>query len=648
VYLPAELIHNVRRSIKQIESAGTPWGVLGVFGVTHDKPRLLRGYCYSTGLQQMLGEPFSAPVAAHTLDELVLIVRRSSGLRFDGKLPGFHLYGADICLESTAAGFKNFIVQAFCIHNTNGIVRLPSGFWKSYYYLRKKWQKELPVRTCCTTITRMAWPVLHRIATEWKERIRPRVRGKRLDHIAQFYDAIRATHPEIHYSSSCPIGTQKIGILGATCETPNLGVSVLATGAIGCMRSAFPDAQLFFLDYARESSVRTITAAGSSARVPLVNMRFSKKLWMSNNITTLLLAAVILRVISVPVVCDRIVQKNNVLREIADTDLFGAVAGGDSFSDLYGWARFLYVALPQILVILLGKRLVLLPQTYGPFRHRWTRAVARWIVSHAERAWSRDRESLAELMGGNRESPDTRRGFCFDLGFGIDSRAPKRVEIEGVCMDAIRQPDLIGVNVSGLLFQNARTARNLFNVRTNYTELVHTVIGVLLTRPETSVLLIPHVYGSGKDSESDVLACEQIFAELRNKYPGRIGVLRGEYDQNEVRYIIGRCGFFVGSRMHACIAAVSQCIPAVSIAYSDKFLGVMRPAGVDALVADARMCPMEHILDIVQRGFDRRAEVAKELQTRLLGIRNRVSSLMRTIPVGTLAVEQASVTSRCR
>ena len=47
-----------------------------------------------------------------------------------------------------------------------------------------------------------------------------------------------------------------------------------------------------------------------------------------------------------------------------------------------------------------------------------------------------------------------------------------------------------------------------------------------------------------------------------------------------MKYLIGQCDFFVGSRMHSCIAAVSQCVPAVSIAYSDKFIGVMATLGL--------------------------------------------------------------------
>jgi polysaccharide pyruvyl transferase WcaK-like protein len=155
---------------------------------------------------------------------------------------------------------------------------------------------------------------------------------------------------------------------------------------------------------------------------------------------------------------------------------------------------------------------------------------------------------------------------------------------------------------------------------------------MLLAKRDAYVVLIPHVYGAETDSESDAVACEKMFEKLRSQYAGRLGVLRGEYNPNEIRHIIGRCGFFVGSRMHACIAAVSQCIPAMSLAYSDKFLGVMRPVGAEALVVDLRTCTVEHLLEVVEHGFDRRAELAEQLCKNIPKARVIIANLLDTVP----------------
>jgi hypothetical protein len=104
-------------------------------------------------LGQFLGEQFEGGREVRTLDEAVLILRKSSGLRFDPELPGFHLYGADICLEAEARRLKCYAISAFCIHNTNGYNLLPRQFWRNYLFLRRKWRSRLPILTSCTEVT---------------------------------------------------------------------------------------------------------------------------------------------------------------------------------------------------------------------------------------------------------------------------------------------------------------------------------------------------------------------------------------------------------------------------------------------------------------------------------------------------------------
>ena len=95
-----------------------------------------------------------------SLDEVVLILRKSSGLRFDPHLAGFHMYGADICLEARRQGRKCYAIAAFCVHNTNQYGMLPFQFWRAYLAMRRKWKAELPIRTTCTEITRWCWPMI--------------------------------------------------------------------------------------------------------------------------------------------------------------------------------------------------------------------------------------------------------------------------------------------------------------------------------------------------------------------------------------------------------------------------------------------------------------------------------------------------------
>ena len=151
VFLPEKWDDKLLFTIKDMESRNVRWGVLGVYGVTGENNDA--GYVYSNGLQRLLGKSGQSE-EVRTLDEVVLVLRKSSGLMFDVLLPHFHLYGTDICLEAKEKNLKNFAINNYCIHNSLPIVALDNDFWECTEYIRRKWRKDLPIRTPVVTIYR--------------------------------------------------------------------------------------------------------------------------------------------------------------------------------------------------------------------------------------------------------------------------------------------------------------------------------------------------------------------------------------------------------------------------------------------------------------------------------------------------------------
>lgn len=424
------------------------------------------------------------------------------------------------------------------------------------------------------------------------------------------------------------VNPKSVGILGATFATPNLGVSALASGAIRCLHKRYPDAKLFFLDYEPEIT-KTVVEEDCELVVPMIQMRFSKRFWLKNNIVVLLLLAVFYRLLPIEFIRTLLKKRNRTFSAICDAELFTAVSGGDSFSDLYGLPRFLYVVLPQVLVLLLGKPLIQLPQTYGPFKGKIAGATARWIVTRSDRAFCRDFSSLNSMFSEKGQgSQPSNASFCYDMAFGIDSSAPAQLAIDGVDVEGREDGSLIGVNISGLLYREAGHKRSSFGIRANYRDTMLAVIDYFIREVDARVLLVPHVMGDEPGDESDLQVCREIYAELKDTYKGKIGVARGVYGPNEIRYIIGKCDFFTGSRMHACIAAWSQCIPAVAIAYSDKFLGVLNTIGVSSLAADARALTQQDLIDRLRAAFHARRETSTRLKAVIPDVRSTVHHML--------------------
>jgi hypothetical protein len=151
VFLPGTWERELVASLEALERTDPEWGVAGVFGVSADGRR--HGCVYSHGLG-VIGTRPRGPVAVRTLDEIVLIVRKSSGLRFDDALPHFHLYGTDICLRAADSGRACYVIPAFCIHNTDQILDLPREFLCCYRHVKDRWRRCLPIQSPCIRISR--------------------------------------------------------------------------------------------------------------------------------------------------------------------------------------------------------------------------------------------------------------------------------------------------------------------------------------------------------------------------------------------------------------------------------------------------------------------------------------------------------------
>jgi len=155
IILPAFWEKELLRSLNYLTEHDPKWGVIGCYGENREYNSCKGyGYMYCIGNKKLLGGLLFHPMPIQTLDEVVLILRKSSGLRFDERLPHYHLYGTDICMTSKSRGMNCYAISAFCIHNTKKIHVLPKEFFECYKYIKRKWYSMLPIETTCIRISK--------------------------------------------------------------------------------------------------------------------------------------------------------------------------------------------------------------------------------------------------------------------------------------------------------------------------------------------------------------------------------------------------------------------------------------------------------------------------------------------------------------
>ena len=406
--------------------------------------------------------------------------------------------------------------------------------------------------------------------------------------------------------------TIKICLTGASFDTPNLGVSALAESSIKCIAHRWPNAEILILGSTDSDKQRFIKTQHKQVKLSGISVKFSKNIFLPNHFLRLMFYLCLLRILQFKSVRQYLMNRNQTLRLILQSHFFADITGGDSFSDIYGIRRFMWCLLPKLLPLAAGKELILLPQTYGPFKSRFSKYLARYILSRSKIINSRDRagaDHVREILNGAVSQVKVR--VIPDVAFVLDSRKPSLMDV-GTLMEVRREESIVvGINISGLLYYGGYTGDNMFGLREDYKQVLIHIIEFFIKKSNVLLLLVPHIFPpvgliDKEIVENDVTACLDLYNQFSNQYAGRIFMVRGTYDQGEIKYIIGLCQFFLGSRMHSCIAALSQEIPAVGLAYSKKFAGVFDLVGVSGLVIDLRDKTKKKVEELISNAFEQR------------------------------------------
>jgi len=286
---------------------------------------------------------------------------------------------------------------------------------------------------------------------------------------------------------------------------------------------------------------------------------------------------------------------------IRECDLVIDISGGDSFADIYGDRRIFQDLLQKYMVHLARRPLVMAPQTMGPFKKFLWRTLAAGSIRRSTIVVTRDDRSTAFVrdMGIRREMIE-----ASDVALRLPFTPPS---------DSAETRPQVGLNVSGLLMGGGYTGKNMFGLKADYPVLIRNIAKGFLSHPSDCQLhLVGHVIPRTRGGvEDDYQAC----LDLAVEFPGTIVAPAFETPSEAKSYIAGM-DFFMGARMHACIAAFSSGVPVVPMAYSRKFAGLFGSLGYDYTV-DCTTDTAAQIQDRVFSAYEDRQEISFRMKDAL-------------------------------
>lgn len=223
---------------------------------------------------------------------------------------------------------------------------------------------------------------------------------------------------------------------------------------------------------------------------------------------------------------------------------------GDGFTGIYGTRRNFVQALRKQLVYWAKKPLYLLPQTYGKYKFPFI----NWsigIIRKANLAYARDQQTANAVGDCVKVTSDMAFGLTFDKSLYSMEEGRKR----------------FGINVSSLLWDKSTVGR--FNLKLDYRKFYYDLLDYLTRKGDFEIHLIPHVidednYQSGEND------C-RILDELKDKYGNQVIQAPAFRNCIEAKSYIANMNIFLGSRMHATIAAISSGVATIPFSYAHKF-----------------------------------------------------------------------------
>lgn len=412
----------------------------------------------------------------------------------------------------------------------------------------------------------------------------------------------------------------RLSLFGAAADNPNLGVRALMASVVAGIRRREPSSDITVFDDGFGVAAATLRTASGDMSFRRCGARLSRRYYRPESYWNMRAA---MRTIP------RVNRGTSLLMR---SDGVLDITGGDSFTDLYGERRFASSLAPKRLALDCGRKLVLLPQAYGPFRSSEARVRAGQVLKGATAAWARDEisyASMCDLLGSGFDSQ--RHHLGVDVAFGLDAIRPDTALADAVfCFLADHQGHpVVGFNVSGLLY-NDEAAQARFGLRCDYRALCASLMGRLLNEAGACVILVNHVLPRVGSTEGDQMATADLVAAIRPVHRERLLVIADPPGPGEAKWCISQCEWFVGSRMHATIAALSSGVPASAIAYSHKAQGVFASCGLEADVADARADP-DDVMPTVWNSFERRGERRAVLAERLPKVLARASGQLDAV-----------------
>jgi len=308
---------------------------------------------------------------------------------------------------------------------------------------------------------------------------------------------------------------------------------------------------------------------------------------------------------------------HRMLRAFDRADLVVAAGGGYLYtqSRRKGNTVLLTVISNYHSAVLLGKPVYLFSQSIGPFAARFQERLAARSLRKVRMVFARESGTQHRLEGWARKRRMAVVHPSADAAFLIS--------------DAVTPPDLPQPPAAGI--RVGLTVRRWFRDparQQGYEQTFGRFAGWLAREMNAVVFFVPQVtWAEGGDD--DRTAARNALAHAGNTE--RIHLIEEEPGPARIRGLCGGMDYFVGTRMHSNIYALSMKVPVLAVGYQPKTAGIMTQLGLERFVLPIEGLRLEEMQEGFRRLLEERSDIVAALDAGIPRMRDNAQRASRLI-----------------
>ncbi len=302
---------------------------------------------------------------------------------------------------------------------------------------------------------------------------------------------------------------------------------------------------------------------------------------------------------------------NNYVRAYLSSDVILDISG-DMLTDTYGYKVFFRKFKEFIIMNMLKKKVIILPQSMGPFHHFGTEAVAQFFLKKAEIVMPREKITQVVLQ---RLCLENISPIYPDLALSLQPFSDSEDVSHYAHLIAKSKKTVIGLSISGSITRYAgqRKKSNANEDQELFISKFATALQTIRNKYNVVFVFVPHVIGPTREDDDRIVS-----RKVARKINEQDCILVEDIeDSRKLKYLISCCDLFIGSRMHANIAALSSGVPTMSIAYSHKYLGIMEMFGLEKYVVDYTVLTQQILEETIIEFIENKAVLREMMQQKM-------------------------------